>query len=369
MIMTTRRGILAGAAALAAAPGAWAQGRTLVWPNGGAWQTIEPAAAGFNPARLNAAVQAAVADRSTSVMVLRDGRIVSEVYGQGGGVNVSREIASSGKSMVSVLVGCCLDEGKIKSLDQSAADFVPQWKDTPKAAITIRHLISMTSGLDDAGLAVRNVAGDQSALNAAAAQVAPPGTRWSYNTPVYHLMFHVVARAAGERFEDYAKRKLLDPLGMTGSTWLTNTGKDAAGRDVTNYYTALCTARDLARFGMMGLAGGSFNGRQIVSNSYFKAATSPSQELNAAYGYLFWENAKPGRPAGGQGAPRHLFAGSPLDTFATLGAAGQNVIVVPSLGLVMVRQGAMSQGAAGQALMSAAIVAALESPPAVATNL
>jgi len=370
--MTTRRTILAGAAAMAAAPRAWAQARTFYWPTATEWATNDPKAAGFDPARLDAAVKAAITDGSTSVMVLRDGKIVNETYGTGGGATVSREIASAGKSMVSVLTGCAVDDGKIKSLSQSGADFFPQWKGTPKEAITVKHLISMTSGLDDAGLAVRNVMGDQAAINAAAALINPPGTRWLYNTPVYHLMFHLVARAAGEPFEAYAKRKLLDPLGMT-STWLMNKGRDAAGKEVTNYYTGICKARDLARFGMMALGGGSWNGRTVVSSSYFKAATSPSQELNPAYGYLWWENARPGRAAAAGAAaaaapPRYLFGGSPVDTFAALGAAGQNVVVVPSAGLVIVRQGTAPSGPASQAGLTAAVIAAMDTPPAVVRN-
>ena len=355
--MTTRRTILAGSTALAATPRAWAQARTLYWPTATEWATMDPRAAGFDPAKLSAAVQAAIADRSTSVMVLKDGRIVSEVYGEGGGPAVSREIASAGKSMVSVLTGCALDDGKIRSLDQSASDFFPQWKGTPKEAITVKQLISMISGLDHGGLAVRNVAGDQAALNAAAPLVNPPGTRWFYNTPVYHLMFHLVARAAGEPFEAYAKRKLLDPLGMT-STWLMNKGRDAAGKEVSNYYTGICKARDLARFGLFALGGGTWNGRTVVSSNYFKAATSPSQDLNPAYGYLWWENARQGRPAAQAGPLRYLFDGSPRDTFAALGAMGQNVIVVPSAGLVIVRQGAMPAGPGSQAALTAAVIAA-----------
>lgn len=364
--MTTRRDILAGGAALGLLPAvAFAQTRTIAWPTATAWQTVDPKAAGFIPEKLDAVVKAAIADRSTSAMVLKDGRIVAEAYGQGGGPGVLREIASAGKSMVSTLTGCCLDEGRIKSLDQSASDFFPDWKGTPKQAITIKHLISMTSGLDDTGLLLRNVVGDQAALNAAAPVKDPPGTVWNYNTAVYHLMFHLVARAAGEPFEAYAKRKLLDPLDMKETTWLTNKGRDASGKEVTNYYTANCSARDLARFGLMALGGGAFDGRRIVSESYLKAATSPSQELNGSYGYLWWENARPGRPAGGAAnAPRrYMFDGSPADTFAALGAQGQNVVVIPSQGLVIVRQGAVAQGPGVVGTMTEAVISALENRP------
>ena len=341
-----------------------AEGRPGYWPTANEWSTSDPRAAGFDPAKLAAAVQAALADKSSSVMVLRDGKIVSEAYGAGGGAAVKREIASAGKSMVSVLTGCCLDDGKIRILDQPAADFFPEWKGTPKEAITVRHLITMTSGLDEKGLAVRNVAGDQAAINAAAPLLSAPGTRWHYNTPVYHLMFHLVARAAGEPFESYAQKRLLDPIGMK-STWLTNKGKDASGKEVTNYYTAVCAARDLARFGLLGLAGGAWNGKTVVSSNYFRDATRPSQELNAAYGYLWWVNAKQGHGAGDNRPVEYRFGGAPFDTFAALGAMGQNVVVVPSLNLVVVRQGNAPAGPASPAQLTAAVVAALDPASAV----
>ena len=302
-------------------------------------------------------------------MVLRDGRIIAEAYGASGGADKLQAIQSAGKSMTSVLTGCCLDDGKIRSLDQSASAFFPEWKGTPKEAVTIRHLVTMTSGLDDTGLAVRNVAGDQAALNAAAPLINPPGTRWHYNTPVYHLMFHLVQRAAGEPFEAYAKKKLLDPLGMTSTTWLTNQGKDAAGKTVTNYYTANCTARDMARFGLMALGGGQWNGKTVVNPGYFRDATRPSQELNGAYGYLWWVNARPGRAPAANALLRYQFAGAPLDTFAALGAGGQNVIVVPSQKLVIVRQGTQATGPGLQAQLTAAVITSLENPPtALARN-
>ena len=310
------------------------------WPSPDRWDAIDPAAAGFDPQRLNAALDAAMADRSADVLVLRAGRIVAERYAPDANMDRKLQIASAAKSMVSVLVGVAIDQGRIKSLDQSAADFIAPWRGTPKAAITIRHLLTMTSGLDDTGLPLRGIAGDQFAINAAAPQLAPPGTRWAYQTAIFHLLYHVVAYAAGEPFEAFATRNLTGPLGMRRTDWVTSVGQGASG-PVTNYYTAACAGRDLARFGLMAMRGGRWAGRQIVSASYLKQATAPSQDLNPAYGFLWWENARPGFGAeeAVRGSASLRFDGSPKDTFAALGAAVQAVVVVPSLGLVVVRQG------------------------------
>jgi CubicO group peptidase (beta-lactamase class C family) len=340
--MITRREAVASLAVGASAYGlaARAAAAAQYWPSLTGWDAVEPAAAGFDAQKLNAGLDAAMADRSSDVLVVRGGKIVAERYAADSNVDRKQQIASAAKSMISVLVGVCIDQGKIKSIDQSAADFIAPWRGTPKAAITVRHLLTMTSGLDDKGLALRGITGDQFAINAAAPQMAPPGTRWAYQTAMFHLLYHVVAHAAGEPFEAFATRNLTGPLGMQHTDWVTSQGQGASG-PVTNYYTAACSGRDLARFGLMALRGGRWDGKQIVSASYLKQATSPSQALNPSYGFLWWENAKPGFGAeeAVRGSAELRFDGSPPDTFAALGAGVQAVMVVPSLDLVVIRQG------------------------------
>ena len=338
--MTTRRSILAATGALVFGRSAAAAGH--YWPASQAWAGVEPTVAGFEPTRLSSAIDLAMADRSASIVVLRGGHRVVEQYAPGITPGTRQEIASAAKSFVSVLLGMAIDQGKIRSVDQSAADFIPQWRNARQSTITLRHMLTMTSGQDFQDLALRGVAGDQFAINSAAPQAVPPGSRWSYDTATFHLLYHVIGRAVGEPFEAFAQRNLLDPLGMEDTAWVTGVGQGADG-SVTNYYSARCSARDLARFGLFAQRGGQWAGKQLVSAAYLRAATSPSQELNPAYGYLWWENAKPGRGAGvgagGAEASGYKFEGSPRDTFAAMGAGGQVVMVVPSLDLVVVRQG------------------------------
>lgn len=361
--MTTRRVFVGTAAGLAVC------GPTLAappgyWPVGDSWASLTAGEAGLDGSKLSSAIDAAMAERSNSVLVLRRGRLAAERYAPGVTVRSRQEIASAAKSMISVLVGIAVDQGRIKSVEQSAADFIPAWRSEPQAAITIRHLLSMTSGQDFRGLALRGVAGDQFAINSAAPQAAPPGTRWAYDTATFHLLYHVIERAVDEPFPAFARRNLLDPLGMSDTRWLTSVGQGANGR-VTNYYSAECSARDLARFGLFAQRGGRWAGRQIVSATYLKAATSPSQALNPAYGYLWWENARPGRGAGvgagGAEGAGYRFEGSPRDTFAAMGAGGQVVMVVPSLELVVVRQGQNPGSAASLPGLLAAVCGAVRS--------
>lgn len=278
-----------------------------------------------------------MAQSSTGVLVSRNGAILAERYAAGWDPGRPREVASVAKSIIAVLIAMAAEDGAISSLDQPAADFVPVWRDDARAAITLRHLMSMTSGLDDSGLALRGVARDQFAINAAAPLRAPPGTRWAYNTAAYHLLFHILTEAVGEPVERFAGRRLLGPLGMANTVWITSQGAGALG-PVTNYYSAASTARDLSRFGELILGGGAWNGRRLIGADWIRALVSPSQDLNPSYGLLWWSNALPGKDAFGRGDSLR-FPSAPRDTVAALGAGGQMVLVIPSRGLIVVRQG------------------------------
>lgn len=295
------------------------------------------AVAARRPPDLEAALDLAMAQASTSVLISRNGEILAERYAPGWGPERPREVASVAKSMVAVLIGMAVEDGAIAGLDQSAADFIPAWRGDARAAITVRHLMSMTSGLDDTGLALRGVAGDQFAINAAAPLRAPPGTRWAYNTAAYHLLFHLLSRATGETVEAFAGRRLLSPLGMDHTRWISSAGVGEEG-PVTNYYSAASTARDLVRFGALVIGEGLWNGRRLIRAESLRALLAPSQALNPSYGLLWWSNALPGKDAFGRG-DNLRFPSAPRDTVAALGAGGQAVLVVPSSGLVIVRQG------------------------------
>lgn len=279
----------------------------------------------------------AMADRSTAALVSRNGQILAERYAAGWGPDRPREVASVAKSILAVLIAMAVEDGAFTGLDQTAADFIPAWRTDARGGITLRHLMSMTSGLDDTGLALRGITGDQFAINAAAPLRDPPGARWAYNTAAYHLLFHILERATGETVEAWSRPRLFDPLGMGDTRWTTSRGSGADG-PVTNYYSALSTARDLARFGDLVLGDGAWNGRRLIGSRALQSLLGPSQDLNPSYGLLWWSNARPGADAFGQGDSRR-FPSAPVDTVAALGAGGQLLLVVPSRRLVIVRQG------------------------------
>ena len=257
------------------------------WPKGKEWATMTPEAAGMDPTRLAAAVKFALSQNTKGVLVLRGGKIVAESYADGWDKDKARSIASATKSMTAMLVGMALDDKKLKGLDQPLVDFAPQLKGTEKEAITLRHLLTMTSGLDAKGFSPLVLKVDQFENNLKMPLKAKPGKSWAYNTTAYHLLFRVLEKATGEGLEAYSRKKLFDPIGMEHADWLKNTVGD-----LTNYYRLQCSTRDMGRFGLFALRGGQWDGKQLVSKDYFKLATSPSQELNPAYGFLWWLNAK-----------------------------------------------------------------------------
>ena len=300
------------------------------WPQGKEWATVTPEEAGMDAAKLDAAVKFAMGHSSKGLLVLRGGKIVAEAYAGGWNKDTAGGIASATKSMVSILVGMALDEGKFKSVDQPLADFAPQLKGTDKEALTLRHLLTMTSGLSPRG-AERSNRGDQFEALWKMPLAEKPGTAWRYNTPAYHTVFCLLEKATGVKLDEYSQTKLFGPLGMEHTTWV----KVGAG-DVNNYFHLECSTRDLGRFGLFAQRGGEWAGRQLVSKDYFKLATSPSQNLNPDYGFLWWLNAQ---ESSGRRAARRSFPGLPHDLIAAMGREGQYVLIIPSKDLVVVRQG------------------------------
>ena len=140
----------------------------------------------------------------------------------------------------------------------------------------------------------------------------------------------VVAAASGQTWSQYFNTKLRNKIGMTGS-WVQS-------GDNTVYWS---TTRSMARFGLLALNNGSWNGTQIINTTYFNNATTTSQNINLAYGYLWWLNGK---------ASYHItqtqiqFSGSlipsaPNDKFCALGKNDQKIYVIPSKKMVIIRMG------------------------------
>jgi CubicO group peptidase (beta-lactamase class C family) len=329
--------VLAGAAGVAGLAGSRLLAQRPYYPRGADWETRAPRDAGMEPATLEDAVRYAGERNSTGLMIVRGGRIVTEKYWSGWTQQTSNPIFSSSKSLTATLVGMAIEEGTIKSVNQSASDFVASWKGTPKAAITIRHMLTMTSGIRVGAAAVSSDV-DAFEQTAALPLEHQPGTFWAYNTPVYRMLLRIIEIAAKESIDAFTVRKLAGPLGMSASKWDCEPAPD----NKTNCTWYRSSLRDMSRFGLLVLRRGRWEDRQLISEGFLKESTSTSQTLNESYGYLWWLNGKASYrlPAAARGVQRGMmWPDCPPDAVGALGAMDKKIFIVPSLDLVVSRHG------------------------------
>lgn len=305
-----------------------------------AWETVDPAAVGWNPEALSRALDVAGARHSSGVVILHRGRLMAERYwevadppqgypdyvqGRDGAGRAIEDVASAQKSVVAVLAGIAQEKGLL-SIDRPVSDYLGAgWTAAAPERehdITLRHLLSMTSGL----------ATDMSFA-------APPGTVWLYNTPAYHYVMRVLEKVSGQDRNGVTSEWLTSALGMGNSAWTSRPWTDPA---IGSGFST--NARDLARFGLMIQAGGRWQDRDIIlDKDYLRAMLSPSQPLNPAYGFLWWLNGQQFSLGAGARAARSdgpLIASAPADLVAMQGAMDRKLYLVPSLGLVVARLGA-----------------------------
>lgn len=290
---------------------------------GSAWETTTPAALGWNTAALEAALDWAGTQNSTAVVILSRGRIVAERYWDGWTTTTAGPWFSAGKTVTAALVGQLAAEGRLR-LDQPVRELLGNgWSRaaTTESQITVRHLLTMASGLDDS---LRTV--------------ATPGGRFYYNNPAYYQLFDVLQAAAGQSLATVAQTRLFDPLGMRTTFAVASTSVGEPG------FIFAGSARDLARFGLLMLNDGRWDGTRVHGDSAFLVtARRPSGTDNLSYGFLWWLNGGAShRTPGPYLLPTRsgpLFPDAPADLAAALGADDKKLYVVPSLDLVVVRLG------------------------------
>ena len=276
--------------------------------------------------------------RTRALLVIHRGQTLAERYAPGYSAQ-SRFIGwSMSKSVMSALVGILVSQGRL-TLEAPAP--VPEWANPadPRHAITLDQLLHMSSGLEfdeDYHSPLSDVVwllygtGDGAAFAAGKPLAAAPGTTFHYSSGTTEILSRIVAQRAGEPYPRFAARTLFEPLGMTGAL----IEPDATGTPMG----ACClwaTAREWARFGLLYLHEGLWDGRRILPAEWVRYSRTPAPAANEAqYGAHFWLKVpppyriEPGRP--------HLL---PTDAFHAVGHGGQFVTVIPSRELVVVRLG------------------------------
>ncbi len=306
--------VLAGAATYASAPLYWSRYFRALTVNpleppidwykpvavvkgapGKALPKTSPQAAGIDPAALAAAADYAGARKSDALIVVKDGAIVYERYWNGVGPTSRMKAHSFTKTLTGMLIGAAIADGKIKSVDQPAADFITEWRGDERAKITIRDLLQMSSGLaaPDYSYApwsstIRTfLSPDLAKDNLALKATHPPGTVFGHHNPDPVALSVIIERATGKTFADYMSEKLFRPLAMhDGQLWLAKEGGLAHGD-----CCLVSQVQDWMRIGVMLANGGSFDGREVLPASYVEAMSAPGK-ANPGYGFQIWR----GRP-------------------------------------------------------------------------
>ncbi len=297
-------------------------------PNDGStsWETKSISDLGWNQSAVQPLLDYLQLKNSKSFMILVNGRIVMENYFNGHTATTPWYWASAGKTLTSTVTGIAEQEGYL-NINNKVSDYIGTgWTSIPLAKenlITCRHLLTMSSGLDD------SLGDDVSPANLQ--YVADAGTRWAYHN-VYVKLQDVVSQATGQTWTNYFNTKLRDKLGMTGGSWI-NTSDG-----LRTYWS---TTRNMARFGLMALNKGKWNGNQVINETYFNAATNTSQSINLAYGYLWWLNGKASYhlPQSQLQLNGSIIPHGPSDMFMALGKNDQKIYVIPSKKMVVIRMG------------------------------
>ena len=273
--------------------------------------------------------------RTVAFLVVKDTALLFESYWDGYGKDSYSNSFSMAKSIVSLLMGCALSDGYVKSIDEPVGNYLPEFAEGDKAKITIKHLLTMSSGLswDESystlfSLTTQGYYGKnlpKLVLNQTV--VKEPGKTFEYRSGDTQLLSLIIEKATGKTLADYASEKIWSKIGAEHDAFWCLDRKDGVEKAFCCFNT---NARDFARFGQLVLNGGRWNGEQIVPEEYLNESLTPASylfdpETNRNvdfYGYQWWMINVDG-----------------YKTWYARGLLGQYIFVIPSLNAVVVRLG------------------------------
>jgi CubicO group peptidase (beta-lactamase class C family) len=293
------------------------------------WVSAAPTAVGMDPGALaRAAAAAAAVPRFRSLLVARHGRLVLERYFGGADSTTRFDVRSVTKSVVATLTGLALAAGKLPTLEATVGRYLgpPDTLDAGGSAVTVRELLTMTSGYqwdettgDDYNLWI--VAPDHVQYLFDRAQTGPPGA-FTYNSAAVHVLGVLLTRATAVSLPEFADEALFHQIGITSAVW------EPLENGTVNGGSGLAlTGRDLLRFGQLVLQDGRSGTRQVVPAAWVSAMTAPQfswresvgPQAGVTYGYLWW-----------------VADGPPVRAFFAWGFGGQFIYVAPTRDLVVV---------------------------------
>ncbi len=272
---------------------------------------------------------------TVAYLIIQDGRLLFEQYWEDYSPTSRSNSFSMAKSIVSLAVGCAIDDGAIRSVDQPVSDFFPAFPGYNGKTLTIRHLLTMSAGVDFQEAYTTPFSpttqlyygNDLHKVAFGMKEVEEPGVNFLYQSGVTQLLAFVVEKATGESVSTYVSRKLWTPMHAEEHALWSLDRKDGMEKA---YCCFNSNARDFARFGQLLLNRGSWDGRQLISASYLEEAITPDTALfdvadgepNQIYGFQFWQLE---------------FKGMKIPYMR--GILGQYVFVLPEQRAVVVRLG------------------------------
>lgn len=267
--------------------------------------------------------------RSVAFLMVKEGEIVFEEYWDGYSDSSRSNSFSMAKSITTMLVQCAIQDGTIPSWDAKVKDYLPELKGEFADELTLRHLSTMTAGLDfnehysnpfDITAKLYYGPDAEKLMLDKAPVIREPGT-YEYQSGATQLLGLCLMKATGRTVADYASEKLWKPLGAEhDAEWHV----DGTGKELT-FCCFNTNARDFARFGQMMLNHGAFNGQQILDSNFVAMASAP--HAVPFYGHSFW-----------------IYDDEGTHIFYQRGILGQYIIVIPEYDLVAVRLGHVRLG-------------------------
>ncbi len=335
--------LLIGLTSLTLAKNAATVSQAEYWPAED-WRTASPEQHNLNKDKLTALVNKIHQENAYkdihSLLIVKDGYLILEEYFTSYDKDDIHTLQSVTKSIASTLVGCALQHGFIKSLDQPVISFFPEYQSfdnltEDKKAITLQHALTMQTGMAWFGEshlgALNRYQGDKMKFVLDYKMDRPPGEKWYYNSGIAVLLGGLLKNATGMRTQDFADKYLFAPLGIKASRW-------SSHRDIPHTGGGLyLKPRDMAKIGYLYLKDGVWQGKRILPEGWVAEATkrhvpiaSKRNEYTAGYGYMWW--ILPFERHNMEKTDRQ-------DIYTAYGYMGQFIFVIPELNMVAVFTG------------------------------
>jgi CubicO group peptidase (beta-lactamase class C family) len=290
-----------------------------------AWDTKTTASLEWKEAAVQPLLDYLELKNSKSFLILINGRIVMEHYFKGHSATTNWYWASAGKTLTATLTGIAEQQGYL-NINNKVSDYIGTgWTSLPLSKenlITNKHLLTMTSGLED-------IDNGDCVTPECLTYKADAGTRWAYHNGYVKLQ-DVIAKTTNQTWSTYFNTQLRDKIGMNG-TWLQS----------GNNSIYVSTTRSMARFGLLMSTKGKWGNTIILNEAYFNTATNTSQNINLGYGYLWWLNGKTSYhlPQSQLQFSGSLIHSAPNDMYMALGKNDQKIYIIPSKKMVVIRMG------------------------------